>query len=57
MYVIICTRPDLAYAVSTKVGSCQIQKSHIGSSKVGATISARDCKTRLGVSEIENGEA
>jgi len=30
MYVMVSTRPDLAYAVSTVVGSCQIQKSNIG---------------------------
>ena len=29
----------------------------MGSSKVGATTSTRDCETRLGVSEIENGKS
>jgi len=30
MYAIVCTRPDLAYAVSTVVSSYQIQESNIG---------------------------
>jgi len=29
MYDVVCTRPDLAYAVSTIVDLCQIQKSNI----------------------------
>ena len=29
MYVMVCTRPDLAYTVSTVRGSCQIQESKI----------------------------
>jgi len=33
------------------------RKTILGSSKVGVMISVRDCETRLGVSEIENGEA
>jgi len=30
IYVMVCTKPDLAYAVSTEIGSCQIQESNIG---------------------------
>ena len=58
MYAMVCTRPDLAYAVSTVSRFVSNPgKKILESSKVGATISARDCETRLGVSEIENREA
>jgi len=57
MYAMVCTKLDLAYAVSTVSHSCQIQEATLGSSEVGATIFTRDCDTRLGVSKIENGEA
>jgi len=33
------------------------RKATLKSSEISATISARDCETRLGVSEIENGKA
>jgi len=33
------------------------RKATLGSSKVGTTISVRDWETRVGVLEIENGEA
>jgi len=35
----------------------KVRRAILESSEVGAMISARDCKTRLGVSEIENREA
>ena len=56
MYTIICTRPDLAYTVSI-VSRVKSRKTTLESSEVGATISARKCETRLGVSEIENEKA
>jgi len=34
----------------------KFRKIILGSSEVGATISARDCETRLGVLEIRNGK-
>jgi len=53
MYVMVCIRPDLAYAVST----VKSRKVTLRSSEAGATIFARDCETRLGVSEIKNRKA
>ena len=55
MYVMVCTRPDLANAVSTSV-HVKSRKVILKSSEVGAMIPTRDCETRLGVSEIENGK-
>ena len=58
MYAMAYTRPNLAYAVSTvSQFISNLKKATLGSSEVGATISARECETRLGVSKIENGEA
>jgi len=58
IYAMVCTRPNLAYAVSTvSQFISNLKKATLGSSEVGATISARECETRLGVSKIENGEA
>ena len=56
MYVMVCTRPDLAYVVSTSV-HVKFKKVTLRRSEVGSMISARDCETRLGVSEIENEKA
>ena len=53
IYVMICTMPDLTYAVS-KLVHVKSRKVILRSSEVGATISARDCESKLGVSEIEN---
>ena len=58
MYVMVYTRPDLAYAVSTVSRfMSNSRKTTLESSEMSATISAKDCETRLGVSEIENGKA
>ena len=56
MYDMVCTRPDLAYAIST-VSRFKFRKATLRSSEIGAKISARDCKTRLGVSEIRMGKS
>ena len=55
MYAKVCTRPDLAYAFSNKSVHVKSRKATLGISEVGATISVRDCDTRLDVSKIENG--
>ena len=56
MYAMVCTRPDLAYAVSA-VSHVKSRKATLESSKVGATISAMDYETRLDVSKIESEKA
>jgi len=38
------------------IGHVKSRKAILGNSEVGATISVRDCETRLGVSKIRNGE-
>jgi len=58
MYTMVYTRPDVAYAVSTnKSVHVESKQAKLRSSEVGATISARDCEIRLGVSEVGNREA
>jgi len=57
MYAMVCTRPDLAYTISTVRVNIKFKKVTLGSSEVDVTISSRDCETRLGVSKIENKEA
>ena len=54
MYAMVCTRPDLAYH---KLVHVKFRKATLESSKVGILISTRDCVSRLGVSEIDKGEA
>ena len=56
MFAMMCTRPDLAYADSKSV-HVKSRKATLGSSEVGATISARDYKIRLDISEVENRKA
>jgi len=52
IYAMVCTRPDLAYIVSTVSRfMLNLEKE---SSEVGATISTRDYETRHGILEIEN---
>jgi len=55
----LCSALGLTYLMLLVhyVDSCQNQENNIGCSEVGATISTRDCETRLSVSEIENREA
>ena len=58
MYAMVCTRPDLAYVVSTVSRfMSNPEKQHWEAVRVGTTISVRDCKTKLDVSEIKNREA
>jgi len=52
----VCTRPDLAYAVST-VSQFMSNSGKQHWDEVGIMISSRDCETRLGVSEIGNRKA
>ena len=47
---------QLMYAMISKSVHVKFRKITLRSSEVGATIFARDCESRLGVSEIENGE-
>ena len=54
MYAMVCTRPDLTYR---KLVHVKPRKATLGSSEVNIMISTRDCESRLGVSEIENGKA
>ena len=57
MYAMVCTRSDLAYAVSTVSQSMSSAvKQHCEAMKWVLRY-LRETATRLGVSEIENGKA
>ena len=57
MYALVCTSLTYLMQLYSKLVHVKFRKATLGISEVGATISVRDCETRLGVSEIENGEA